>query len=192
MVFRAILLVMLGCGVAQAQEADGGTPAKTGLAATLPDKTLKKLQAAPDVFLASAAQLIYGFGTDGAIDAAGIDGFIAAERARIRARDMTQYLAADINNDGDISKGEVATLAAAAQASKRGRLQRGFDQADSDANGMVSMAELRGFAQGTAMAQMSAADADALNALLQFDANGNGSVAMEEVAAGVSALMENG
>ena len=192
MVFRAILLVMLGCGVAQAQDADGGAPAKTGLAATLPDKTLKKLQAAPDIFLASAAQLIYGFGTDGAIDAAGIDGFIAAERARIRARDMTQYLTADINNDGDISKGEVATLAASAQASKRGRLQRGFDQADSDANGMVSMAELRGFAQGTAMAQMSAADVDALKSLLQFDANGNGSVAMEEVAAGVSALMENG
>ena len=190
MVFRAILLVMLGCGVAQAQEAGGQAPAKTGLAVTLPDKTLKKLQAAPDVFLASAAQLIYGFGTDGAIDAAGIDGFIAAERARIRARDMTQYLAADINNDGDISKGEVATLAASAQASKRGRLQRGFDQADSDANGMVSMAELRGFAQGTAMAQMSAADADVLKALLQFDANGNGTVAMEEVAAGVSALMD--
>ena len=190
MLFRAILLMIMGCGVAQAQEADGQAPAKTGLAATLPDKTLKKLQAAPDVFLASAAQLIYGFGTDGAIDAAGIDGFIAAERARIRARDMTQYLTADINNDGDIIRDEMATLAAAAQASKRGRLQRGFDQADSDANGTVSMAELRGFAQGTAMAQMSAADADALKALLQFDANGNGTVAMEEVAAGVSALME--
>jgi hypothetical protein len=50
--------------------------------------------------------------------------------------------------------------------------------------------ELRGFAQGTAMAQMSAADADALKALLQFDADGNGVVAMDEVAAGVSLLVE--
>lgn len=190
MLFRAILIFMVGCGVAQAQDAPAKDAVVTGLAQTLPAATLKKLRAAPDTYLANAASLIYGFGTGGGIDAAGIDGFIAAERARIRARDMMQYLAADLNNDGDISRDEVAGLAAAAQASKRGRLQHGFDQADADANGVLSMAELRGFAQSTAMDQMSDAEADGLKALLQFDADGNGNVAMDEVAAGVSTLME--
>ena len=189
MLLRVILIGMLGIGAAQAQDAPATDAEVTGLAQTLPAATLKKLRGAPDTYLANAASLIYGFGAGGGIDAAGIDGFIAAERARIRARDMMQYLAADVNNDGDISRDEVAVLAAAAQAGKRGRLQRGFDQADSDTNGLLSMAELRGFAQGTALAQMSAADADALKALLQFDADGNGTVAMEEVATGVSALV---
>ena len=190
MLLRVILIGMLGIGAAQAQDASAKEAAVTGLVQILPAATLKKLRAAPDTYLANAASLIYGFGTGGGINAAGIDGFIAAERARIRARDMMQYLAADVNNDGDISRDEVAVLAASVQAGKRGRLQRGFDQADSNANGLLSMAELRGFAQGTALTQMSAADADALNAVLQFDADGNGVVAMDEVAAGVSLVME--
>lgn len=190
MLFRAILSVVLGCGVAQAQEVAAKAPEKTGLAQTLPAETLKKLRAAPDTYLATAASLIYGFGAGGGIDAVGIDGFIAAERARIRARDMTQYLAADLNNDGDISRAEMAVLAAAAQANKRGRLQRGFDQADADANALLSMSELRSFAQGSAMDQLSDADADGLKALLQFDENADGIVAMDEVAAGVSLVIE--
>ena len=190
MLLRGMIVLMLCCGFARAEVAPTKGDAVTGLAQTLPAATLKKLRAAPDTFLANAASLIYGYGAGGGIDAAGIDGFIAAERARIRARDMTQYLAADLNNDGDISRDEVAALAAATQASKRGRLQRGFDLADANANGIMSIAELRGFAEGTATAQMSAEDADALKALLQFDADGNGVVAMDEVAAGVSALME--
>ena len=188
MLLRGMIILMLCCGTAWAEDAPAKDVAVTGLVQTLPATSLKKLRDAPDTFLANAATLIYGYGTGGGIDAAGIDGFIAAERARIRARDMMQYLAADLNNDGDISKGEVAALALAMQASKRGRLQRGFDLADADANGIMSAAELRGFAEGTAMNQMSAKDADALKALLQFDADGNGVVAMDEVVAGVSTL----
>ncbi len=190
MLLRAMMIMLMCCSAAQAQDAPAKEVAVTGLAQSLPAATLKKLRGAPDAFLANAASLIYGYGTAGGIDAAGVDGFIAAERARIRARDMTQYLAADLNNDGNISRDEVALLAAATQASKRGRLQRGFDSADGNADAVLSMAELRGFAQGTAMAQMSDTDADALKTLLQFDADGNGIVAMDEVATGVSTLME--
>lgn len=191
MLLRAMLIVMMGCGAVQAQEGPAKDTAVTGLVQTLPAAVLKKLRAAPDTYLANAASLIYGFGADGGITAAGIDGFVAVERARIRARDMMQYLAADVNNDGDISRDEVAGLAAAVQAAKRGRLQHGFDQADINANGVLTMVELRVFAQGSAMVQMSDADADVLKALLQFDADGNGVVAMEEVAAGVSLLVES-
>jgi hypothetical protein len=192
MLFRVILTLMMGVGAVQAQEAAVTAPdAAMGFAA-MPQKALKKLRAAPEVFLQDAAVVIYGFGANGGIDLAGIDGFIAAERARFRAREMARYLAADLDNDGDIALAEMALLADAAAAGKRGRLQRGYDQADADANGVLTVAELRGFAQTVALGQMTDADADDLRGLLMFDADGNGTVAMEEVAAGVSALVEGG
>lgn len=184
MLIRAMLILLLGMGAVQAQDV-----AMSGQIA-LPEKALKKLRAAPEVFLQDAAAVIYGFGTGGGIDLAGIDGFIAAERARFRAREMARYLAADLDNDGDISRGEMALLADAAPAAKRGRLQRGYDQADGDGNGVLTVVELRGYAQGAAMAQMTDADAEALRGLLLFDGDGDGIVAMEEVAAGVSGLVE--
>jgi Ca2+-binding EF-hand superfamily protein len=188
MILRVMMVLMLGAGVAQAQEA-GADVAGFG---AMPEKALKKLRAAPEVFLQDAAAVIYGFGANGGIDRGGIDGFIAAERARFRAREMARYLAADLDNDGDISRAEMALVADAAAAGKRGRLQRGYDQADADANGVLTVAELRGFAQGVALVQMTDSDAEALRGLLLFDADGNGSVAMEEVAAGVSALVDGG
>ena len=151
---------------------------------------LDPLQRIVNVSFGNRIAVIYGFGTNGGIDLAGIDGFIAAERARFRAREMARYLAADMDNDGNISRAEMALLADAAPAGRRGRLQRGFDQADGDANGVMTVAELRGYAQTLAMAQVSDADADDLRGLMLFDDDGDGIVAMEEVAAGVSALVE--
>jgi Ca2+-binding EF-hand superfamily protein len=188
MILRVMMVLMLGAGVACAQEGGADVP---GFGA-MPEKALKKLRAQPEVFLQDAAAVIYGFGANGGIDLAGIDGFIAAERARFRAREMARYLAADMDNDGDISRAEMALLADGAAAGKRGRLQRGYDQADADASGVLTVAELRGFAQGVALVQMTDTDAEALRGLLLFDADGNGSAAMEEVAAGVSALVEGG
>lgn len=190
MIMRAGLILMLGLGAAQAQEAAVAPDVATVLQA-LPEKSLKKLRGAPEVFLEDAAGLIYGFGDKGAIDAAGIDAFVAFERARLRAREMARYLVADLNNDGDIDRVELAQLADAAAAGKRGRLQRGFDQADSDVNGVLTAVELRRYAQGVALADMTDADADALRGLLLFDLDGNGFVAMEEVAAGVTEMLED-
>ena len=190
MLLRAMMILMMGLGTVQAQDVADPDSA-VGMQA-MPEKALKKLRAAPEVFLQDAAEVIYGFGAKGGIDLAGIDGFIAAERARFRAREMARYLAADLDNDGDISRAEMALLADAAAAGKRGRLQRGYDQADANANGVLTVAELRGFAQGVALVQMTDADAEALRGLMLFDADDNGTVAMEEVAAGVSALVEAG
>lgn len=182
MLIRTMIVLMMGLGAAQAQD--------TAVAAVMPEAALKKLRAAPDVFMQDAAAVIYGFGANGRIDRAGIDGFIAAERARFRAREMARYLAADMNNDGDINRDEMALLADAAPAGKRGRLQRGFDLADGDANAVMTISELRSFAQTVALAQITDAEAETIRGMMLFDQNGDGSVAMEEVAAGVSALVD--
>ena len=183
MLVRMMLVGLLLAAPALAQEQGAGVQG-------LPEAVMKKLQAAPDAFLQDAAGVIYGFGTKGSIDAAGLNAFVAAERAKFRAREMARYLAGDLDNDGAINREEVAVLAGTLPAGKRGRLQRGFDQADTDANKSVSLVELRGFAQGVAMISMSEADAAAVQALLLFDLDRNGAVAMEEVAAGVGSLLQ--
>jgi hypothetical protein len=189
MLLRAMVILMLGVGAAMAQEAVVPVAAVAGSGQALPEKAMKKLRGAPDVFLRDAAELIYGFGRDGGIDLAGIDAFVAAERARFRAKEMARYLAADINNDGDVGRDEMAALADAAAAGKRGGLQLGYDRADADGDGVLGLTELRGYAQGVAMVQMSDADVDEMRGILMFDADGDGVAAMEEVAAGVSALV---
>lgn len=189
MLMRAIVILMLGAGAAMAQEAVVPVAAVAGSGQALPEKAMKKLRGAPDVFLRDAAGLIYGFGRDGGIDLAAIDAFVAAERARFRAKEMARYLAADTNNDGDVGRDEMTVMADAAAAGKRGGLQLGYDRADVDGDGVLSLTELRGYAQGVAMVQMSDAEVDALREILLFDADGDGVAAMAEVAAGVSALV---
>lgn len=191
MIVRAGLILMLGLGAAQAQsKGDVAGPQMAGLMQSLPDKVLKKLRGAPEAFLEDAAALIYGFGQNGGIDRAGIDGFVAIERARIRAATMARYLAADLNNDGDVAQAEIAVLASAAAAGKRGALRLGFDKADADKNGVLSPTELREFAQGQALQDLSDAEAEGLRGFLLFDLDGDGIVAMEEVATGVTAMLE--
>jgi hypothetical protein len=193
MLLRAMLMLVLETGAAMAQEAvvpvAATVAAVPGSGQALPEKAMKKLRAAPEVFLRDAAGLIYGFGRDGGIDLAGIDAFVGVERARFRAKEMARYLTADTNNDGDVGRDEMAVLANAAAAGKRGGLQLGYDRADADGNGVMSQTELRGYAQGVAEAQVSDAEADDLRGILLFDADGDGVAAMEEVAAGVSALV---
>lgn len=186
MVFGMVIAAPL-----QAQEAPVARQDVAGLMQSLPEKALKKLRGAPEAFLEDAAGLIYGFGTKGGIDLAGIDAFVAAERARIRAAAMERYLAADLDNDGEVTRDEVAVLANAAAAGKRGRLRLGHDLADADKNGVLSLIELRNYAQGEAMKDMSVDDADGLRSFLMFDLDGDGVAAMEEVAAGVSAMLDD-
>ena len=191
MILRAGLMLVLGAGFVQAQDATKQTaPAIAGLMQSLPEKTLKRLRGAPDAFLQDAAGLIYGFGVDGGIDLAGVDAFVAAERARVRAATIERYLAADLNNDGDVSSDEVAVLAHAAAAGKRGVLLLGHDLSDANKDGVMAAAELRSFAQAAALKAMSDAEVDALRGFLVFDLNADGIVAMQEVAAGVTAMLD--
>ncbi len=189
MLLRTGLILVLGTNALQAQEVGQGQDI-AALMQTLPEKTLKKLRSAPDAFLQDAAGLIYGFGTEGSIDAAGIDAFVAVERARVRAAAMERYLAADLDNDGDIARGEMVILATAAAAGKRGALYLGFDLADADSDAVLTHGELRNHAQSEAMDKMSDADAEILQGFMMFDLDGDGLVAMKEVVSGVRAMVE--
>ncbi len=189
MIMRAGLIVMLGLGSAQAQDAAQTGPDMARLMQSLPENTLKKLRGAPEKFLKDAAGLIYGFGEDNGIDLAGIEAFVAAERARVRAGAMLPYLVADMDNDGDVTCDEIIRMANAAAAPKRGKVRLGYDQADANKDCSLSLIELRGFAQGVAMASLSAEDADVLRGFLLFDLDGDGKLVMDEVAMGVSAII---
>jgi EF hand len=191
MMVRAGLILMSGLVSAEAQEAKVPGQDMAGLMQSLPEKTLKKLRGAPEAFMEDAAGLIYGFGASGGIDLVGIDAFVAAERARIRAAVMERYLAADLDNDGDVTRDEVAVLANAAAAGKRGKLRLGHDLADGNKDGVLSLDELRSHAQEQAMKDMSVDDAEGLRGFLMFDLDGDGVVAMEEVAAGVTAMVDD-
>lgn len=189
MIMRAGLIVLLGLGSAQAQDAAQTGPDMAGLMQSLPENTLKKLRGAPEKFLKDAAGLIYGFGEDNGIDLAGIEAFVAAERARVRAGAMLPYLVADMDNDGDVTCDEVIRMANAAAAPKRGKVRLSFDQADANKDCSLSLIELRGFAQGVAMESLSAEDADVLRGFLLFDLDGDGKLVMDEVAMGISAII---
>ncbi len=189
MLLRTGMILLLLTGMASAQDVPEAGPDIAGLMQSLPEKTLKKLRSAPDAFLRDAAGLIYGFGSEGGITIAGIDTFIAAERARVRAGEMARYLAGDLDNDGSIARDEILVLSNAAAVGRRGQLWLGFDLADADKDTVVSLAELRSHAQGTALEKMSETDAEVLRGFVVFDLNSDGIVAMAEVSAGVSAMI---
>lgn len=147
----------------------------------LPDKTLKSLRRAPDRFIEEAAELIVGFGGDAGLNLAGIDRYIALERARTRAREIAQLMRADLDNDQMISRAEVEALIATQSATLRGRILLGFRGADADTDDTVSVAELRSFAQSRAMAWLSVEDAAVLRSFMGFDLDHDRYVTLDEV-----------
>ena len=192
MLLRVLMILMLGIGAAQAQEVPAKGTGLTELIKSMPVKRLKALKATPDGFLEDAAEIIYASGKEGQIDAAGLDLFIAAKRAGVRARIMGFFLAADLNNDAAISETEATLFAATLQSGRRGKLKWGFDLADADADGTMTLGELRSHAEGVAMKEFDEMDAAGVRSLILFDLDGNGTVAMDEVVMAVSSLLEQG
>ena len=187
-----IVYLMLWSGALRAEDAGLPVPDPEGaivaLMQSLPDKTIKKLRDAPERFVDTAAGLILGFGGSDGIDRAGIDRFIAVERANQRTRAMRRVLQADLDNDGVTTRAEMAALVATAGAAERGRLDLAFRRADTDRDGTVPMAELRAHAQLMALKDLPAADADTLRGLMDFDMDSNGRVTLDEVFRVVAAL----
>ena len=200
MLFRIILGVLAAlCGAAaHAQVADvaapptevAPAPAVAELIKSMPEKRLKALRATPDGFLDDAATMIYAYGTDGRINAAGLEAYIMLRRSEARARSMAMFLTADLNNDGAISRDEAKLYASTLTARRRGDLQWGFDLADADADGSLNMDELRNHADGVAMKAMDESDAAGVRSLILFDLDGDGTVAIDEVVAAVGSLVK--
>lgn len=164
-------------------------PVALALIAALPAVTVKRLRLAPDRFIEEAGVLIYGYGTNGAIDPAGLARFVDLRRASTRAAVLRRFLDADLNNDGDVSAAEIATRADSLAANARGRLRAAHATADLNADGTVSWDEMRGLAQLEAVAGLSATEASTVAGFIGFDRNGDGAVDLAEVRAVVALLL---
>ena len=186
------LATALTAGLAQGQELTIVLePDDAGLLRAAPEAMAKRLRSAPEAFLRNAARLIHGYGTADGINAAGIEGFIAQKRARVRARSITPLLAADLNDDGRIGREEMLAVAATLAANARGDLRIDFDHADTSRDGALTLDELRAFGQTRAMAELTEEEVLRLMGLLVFDSDANGWTTMPEVEDGVRRILDD-
>jgi len=155
---------------------------------SLPEAALKRIKSDPDRFFEAAAVLIHGYGTGGRINGAGVERFIAMERAGARAAAARRLMAADMNADGRIDADEIALLAAAASARSRGKLLTLQARADTDGDGSVSPAELTAHAATEAVSAFPESRAQAARAVLACDQDGDGQVDLPEVRRALAAL----
>lgn len=163
------------------------------LADSLPAATVRRIRRAPARFIEIAADEIStygtaGYGAAGAIDAAGIDLMIAADRARIRAAEAERILRADLDGDSAVSMAERQAVIAILPEGQKGRLELAWRVADSDKSGVVDLAEVMIYAQGVAATNIDEDDVARAQEILRFDFDGDGAVAIDEVIAGVAAL----
>ena len=164
------------------------TPLRADIAPVLPEPLLKRIKAGPDRFLDLAAELIYGFGAGGSIDAAGIDRSIALDRAGARASAQRKMLAADLDGDGGVAADELGVAAGAAGATGRARLITTHAKADADSDGTVSPAELAAHSGAESLRQVTEAEAAMARAVLACDQDGDGAVTFAEVRRALVAL----
>ncbi|MEX0285334.1 MAG: EF-hand domain-containing protein [Paracoccaceae bacterium] len=141
----------------------------------------------PEYFVQEVASVILGHGTDGRIDAAGIDRFIALERARSRAYYMRRFHQADLDADGTISRAEMQVLQDVSSARQRGLLEVEFRKADANNDGRVTPDELADFAENGARRGFSTSEALAWRSLIALDRDGDGAVSLDDVMAAVAA-----
>ena len=157
-------------------------------AGTLSEAVLEEVRQAPEPFLQLAADLIHGFGSDLGIDAAGLDRFVALERAAARASALRRLQLADLDFDGAVTGPELAVLAGAAAAKSRGRLWALHEAADGNGDGTVAPDELRLWAAAEGLRGFSAEKEAIARAVLSFDGNADGRVTLDEVRAALAAL----
>ncbi len=166
-VVAAVMLVMLV--MLQTAWAEGVSP--------LEDAMRKD----PDRFRVMAEDVIAGFGGPGGLTPAGIEEHVALERAAARASAMRRLLAMDLDNDGIVTREELAVTLRAASATARGRLERQFTAADVNADTRIDSAEMRSEGQAAALRALTEAEASVLRALMTLDANQDGAVEQEEL-----------
>lgn len=164
----------------------------TALEAALPDRTLKRLRAQPTRYLEEAVSLILGYGGPQGLDLAGIDRFVASERAQVRAREVRRLLLADLDGDTRVDADEIRHLLAASSARQRGPLMLAHRAADGDGDGTVTCAELHRHADALAHREVSVEDAILLRSFLEFDLDENGFVALDEVTLAIRSFAGQG
>lgn len=151
------------------------------------EAALQRLRADPAPFLGLAAQVIAAEGEAGGIGAAGIDRFVAMERAMARASALRLQMA-DANLDGEVTMDEMSERLQGLAQVANSRLWGQFQAADGNGDGVLDAAELSAFGHAQAFSAFSEMDEALVRIVLNFDADGDGKVSLDEVQAGVQAL----
>jgi hypothetical protein len=142
----------------------------------------------PERFANQVIDLIAGFGGPDGLRPDGIEAHIALERAGARASALRRFHAMDLDADGIIDRGELATTQRAASAATRGRMERQFAGADADGDAKVSAVEIAAAGQAAALRALGEDEAAILRALMRLDANGDGALGVAEVEAAVAGI----
>lgn len=183
----ALIACLMPWRFALAQDVSGQALLEV-LVARTPGTTLDRMRTRPEAFMEEAAGLILGYGGRDGLRAAHIEQAIAAELARLRAREMRRLLEADLNGDLAVTRPELNVLLGAASATMRGRLLVWFRAADVNGDHVVSWGEIRAHASRKAQVAMGPHAADAMRAMMTFDLNRDGAVEMSEVLDAMNAL----
>lgn len=157
------------------------------LAQDLSEAALQRLRADPMPFLDLAANVISAQGEAGAIGLAGVDRFVAMERAMARASALRLQMA-DGDLDGLVTEDEMAARLAVLSQAQNARLWAQFQAADGNGDGVLDAAELSAFGHAQAFSAFSEMEEALVRMVLDFDADGDGMVSLDEVQAGVTAL----
>jgi hypothetical protein len=178
-----IFALFLPLSVAWAQEVENtGTADKVEKTDTV---ALKKLIGSnPEQFVARAAKLIYGHGGTGSmgkIDLAGLQTYVALQRAIARASAIEPLFAADLNGDWAVSTAEMTSVARAASADQRWRLMGLLAAADTDQDSVATHEEIMAFGQTQALQSFDTKEENEAYVLLQMDIDRDGFVTMDEV-----------
>lgn len=167
----------------------GAVPARAE--PSLPDDVQAMLRADPAGFVDEASVIILGFGSEKGIDAHGLHQMIDVERAALRASALRRLGVADLDGDDVITLPEIRAMTAVASARVRGRTLRAFEQADGDGDGRLTRPESLAAAQ-TEAERLIKRRAGVILALMAFDADGNGWVAVSELRDGVAVMLSAG
>jgi Ca2+-binding EF-hand superfamily protein len=89
-----------------------------------------------------------------------------------------------------VGRAELAVCQRAANASTRGRMERQFAAADSNADGQVDAAELKTAGQVAGQQGLDEAEAGVLRALMTLDADGDGALLGKELLAAVARVSD--
>lgn len=170
---------LLGAMLPQAARAE--VLAGADLAKRLPVALIRQMQTAPDDFAARLGDVILTYGGEEGLTAAGIETWIGAERARVRAREAARYLRVDLDGNNQISRAELEVLLRLLPEGSRGKAEVNWRLADKDGNAVLDMAELTAFAQARAVEVLTEVEAAAMRDDMNLDLNGDGKLQLSEV-----------
>jgi hypothetical protein len=154
----------------------------------IPDSVAAQIGRDPEGYFEDIAVIIAGYGSGGAIDAAGLQTLVALARADARALGFRRLQGADLDGDGAIAGDEMRSKAAASAAGARGRLMVNFAKADGNGDDMVSAEELQTYANAVALENFSNQRAAQVYAVMGFDSNGDGRVTVAEVRSAIDLI----